>query len=258
LRTIAHQLLERNNDYRELFTTRETFLTPSLAALYRVPLPRSQEMGGATPWVPYTFSENDSHLGLLTHASFLALHSHPGKTSPTLRGKALRENILCQRVPPPPGDVDFTLLDADPKLKTVRERLIAHSTSPACAGCHKITDPMGLALETFNSVGEARTTENGVPIDVTGDLSGKSFDGIVQLAHLIRDEPATTSCLINRVFSYGTARPAAAYERTWLNRMQTEMRKSGVKWRDVVRQIAENPDFYTIPVTETQKADAAN
>jgi len=262
LRTLVDQLLERGNDYRELFTTRETFLTPALAALYGVPLPRSQELGGATPWVPYTFPENDKHVGILTHASFLALHSHPGKSSPTLRGKALRENILCQRVPPPPGNVDFTLLEDsnDPNLKTVRQRLTAHSTSPACAGCHKITDPIGLALETFDSIGEVRSVENGMPIDVTGNLSGKDFDGIVQLASLIREEPGITSCLINRVFSYGTARGPNAAERKWLGEMQTNLRKTGVKWREVVRGIAANPDFYTLPVAtpESQKAEVQN
>lgn len=258
LRTLVDQLLEKDRDYRELFTTRETFLTPALAALYGVPLPRSQEMGGATPWIPYRFADADTHIGILTHASFLALHSHPGKTSPTLRGKALRENILCQKVPPPPGNVDFTLVQDsnNPKLKTVRERLTAHSGEAMCAGCHKITDPIGLTLENFDSVGEPRTTENGVAIDVTGNLSGKSFNGIVELAQILRDEPAATSCLINRAFSYGTARVPSAEERAWLASVQTELRKDGVKWRELMRRIAQNPDFYTIPVSEMQKAEA--
>lgn len=260
LRTLVDQLLERNKDYRELFTTRETFLTPALAALYGVPLPRSQEMGGSTPWVPYTFSANDNHVGLLTHASFLALHSHPGKSSPTLRGKALRENVLCQRVPPPPGNVDFTLINDvhNPSLKTVRQRLTAHSTSPACAGCHKITDPIGLSFEKFDSVGEFRTSENGMPIDVTGDLTGKKFDGVTQLATIIKDDPALTSCLINRVFSYGTARAPGAEERKWLGEIQNELRPKGVLWREVVRRVATNPDFYTVPAAaaaEPQKAE---
>ena len=78
LLTIAHHLLDKNADYRDLFVTRDTFLTPALAALYGVPLPRSQELGGAVPWVPYRFPEGDPHVGLLTQVSFLSLHSHPG------------------------------------------------------------------------------------------------------------------------------------------------------------------------------------
>ena len=85
-------------------------------------------------------------MGLLTQVSFLALHSHPGTTSPTLRGKAVRENLLCQRVPPPPGDVDFSIVQdtTDPAFRTVRQRLTAHRTNPTCAGCHRVTDPIGL------------------------------------------------------------------------------------------------------------------
>ncbi len=258
LRTLVDQLLERNGDYRDLFTTRETFLTPSLAALYGVPLPRSQEMGGATPWVAYKFPENDNHVGILTHASFLALHSHPGKTSPTVRGKALRENILCQKVPAPPGNVDFTLIQDihNPNLKTVRQRLLAHSTSPACAGCHKITDPIGLSFEHFDSVAEYRPNENGADIDVTGSLNGKDFDGVTQLAGLLRNEPAVTSCLVNRVFSYGTARVPTTDERKWLTSMQTDLTKKGVKWREVVRGIATNPDFYTVTTAAPEQKSA--
>ena len=258
LRTIVDQLLVKNKDYRDLFVTRETFLTPSLAALYGVPLPRVPEMGGATIWVPYQFPQGDLHAGILTHASFVALHSHPGKTSPTVRGKALRENILCQKVPPPPGNVDFTLVQDtnNPNYKTVRDRLTAHRKEGMCAGCHKITDPIGLALENFNSAGETRTTENGAPIDTSGELNGKAFDGVLQVTKLIRDDPATTSCLVNRAFSYGTARPPADNEKAWLASLQTELKKDGVKWRDLMRRLAKSPDFYTIPVVETQKADA--
>src|SRR5690606_16587955 len=101
LRTIVDQLLRKNQPYGELFVTRETFLTPSLAALYGVALPRSQELGGAIPWVPYEFPEHDPRVGILSQVSFLSLNSHPGTSSPTLRGKALREKLLCQKVPPP-------------------------------------------------------------------------------------------------------------------------------------------------------------
>ena len=110
LRTIVDQLLDKNQAYGDLFTTKETWLTPSLAALYGVPLPRSQELGGAVPWVPYTFAENDPHVGILSQVSFLSLNSHPGRSSPTLRGKAVREKLLCQKVPPPPGNVDFSIV----------------------------------------------------------------------------------------------------------------------------------------------------
>jgi hypothetical protein len=251
LRTIVDLLLHKNGDYRDLFTTRDTFLTPALAALYGVPLARSQELGGAVPWVPYHFSESEPYIGILTEVSFLSLHSHEGRTSPTRRGKALREIFLCQKVPPPPGNVDFSLVQntSDPRYKTVRQRLTAHRNEPMCAGCHKIMDPIGLSFENFDTAGEYRTTENGAPIDVSGELGGKSFDGVRQLAQLLHDDPATTSCLLDRAYSYGTERKPTAQEQTWLLHLQAELTRDGVRWRDLMRRITLNPDFYRIPMS---------
>ena len=97
-------------------------------------------------WEPYEFAASDHQAGILTQASFVALHSHPGRSSPTLRGKALRELVLCQKVPDPPGNVNFTIVQdtANPNYKTVRQRLGAHATEAMCAGCHKIHRPHGL------------------------------------------------------------------------------------------------------------------
>jgi hypothetical protein len=259
LRTIVDLLLHRNGDYRDLFTTRDTFLTPALAALYGVPLARSQELGGAVPWVRYHFSADDPYLGILTQISFLSLHSHPGRSSPTRRGKALREIFLCQKVPPPPGNVDFSLVQntSDPRYKTVRQRLTAHRNEPMCAGCHKIMDPIGLAFEDFDTASEYRTRENGAPIDVSGDLSGKSFDGVKQLAQILHDDPATTACLLNRVYSYGTERKPTALEQAWLTQLQSQLSREGVRWHDLMRRITLNPYFYALPASSASLSASA-
>jgi hypothetical protein len=259
LRTIVDQLLNKNSEYRDLFVTRETFLTPSLAALYGVPLYRSQELGGAVPWVAYRFEDSDPHVGILSHVSFLALNSHPARTSPTLRGKALREIFLCQKVPAPPGNVNFNLVQdtSNPKFKTVRQRLTAHSTEAMCAGCHKITDPMGLSLEHFSTVAGFRTQENSTDIDASGALNGKKFDGLQQLAQVLREEPATTGCLLNRAFSYGVARHPTAEERKWLNELQADLAKEGVRWTSLVRRLALSPQFFAVPPATPEKQPEA-
>lgn len=259
LRTIADQLLNKSADYRDLFVTRETFLTPELAAVYGVPLPRSQELGGAVPWVPYRFADDAPYLGLLTQISFLSLHSHPGRTSPTRRGKALREIFLCQKVPPPPGNVDFSLVQNtnDPRYRTVRQRLTVHRHEPMCAGCHKIVDPIGLSFENFDTAGEYRTSENGAPIDASGELNGHRFDGVAQLARLLRDEPATTSCLLNRLYAYGTARPPMAQEQSWLAAQQVDLARAGVRWRELMRRITLHEDFYRNPSPKSEQLKAA-
>ncbi|MGI9262277.1 MAG: DUF1592 domain-containing protein, partial [Woeseiaceae bacterium] len=126
LRTVIDHLLNKEADYRDLFTTRDTFMSMSLGAVYGTP--------ASAGWVPFTFPENDSRQGLLTQVSFLAAHSHPVRSSPTLRGKALRELFLCQKVPPPPPNVDFSALEDAGDVPTARERLNVHNTNPSCAG----------------------------------------------------------------------------------------------------------------------------
>src|SRR5690606_6352851 len=176
LRTIMDVVLHRDEDFREGFTTRRTFLTPELASVYRVPLFSEVPNGAPEGWHEYEFEADDPRGGILTQVAFTALHSPAGRSSPTLRGKALREVVLCQKVPAPPGDIDFTQVEdlASAGGSTAPERLTARSSVPSCAGCHKGMDPVGLAMEPFAGLGELRLTDNGAPIDPSGDLAGTS------------------------------------------------------------------------------------
>ena len=149
----------------------------ALASLYRVPL---EEQAGLDGWVRYTFAEDDPRGGILTLAGFLMLDpTHEGRSSPTIRGKSVREFFLCQKVPLPPPNVDFSAVQNTGDLvhKTARERLSIHQENPACAGCHKITDPIGLSMENYDAIGAFRTHENGAPIDASGVFEGKRICG---------------------------------------------------------------------------------
>lgn len=258
LLTIVDHLLVKNRVYGDLFVTRDTFLTPALAAVYGVPLPRSQELGGAVPWVPYQFSEDDMRLGILTHASFLSLNSHPGTTSVTLRGKALREKLLCQKVPPPPGNIDFSLVTNvhNENLRTARKRLTAHNAEAMCAGCHKITDPIGFSMENFDTASAFRTKEMGEVIDPSGNLDGKPFQNFKGLAELLRVSPAANSCVVNRAYSFGTQRRPEKQERDWIAQTYAGFAKDGgVRWRDLLRKIATNPNFYVTRIAAPRPAN---
>ncbi len=248
-------MLYKNGDYRNLFITRDTFLTPALAVIYGVQLPQTREIGEAVRWVAYRYADADPYMGILGHISFLARHSREGETSPTRRGKAVREIFLCGRVPPPPGNLDFDLIQNsnDPRYKTMRGRLAAHLGEPVCAGCHKLTDPVGLALEGFDTSGTLRIAENGAPIDASGELNGKTFAGFKQLAQIMSDDPAITACLISRVYAYGTEREPTARERVWLGKLHSQLSKDGIRWLDLMRRIALDPDFYTMPVSSAQR-----
>ncbi len=258
LKTIVDHVLTRKGDYRDLFTTRHTFLTPVLGSLYRIPVAPQEEMDSPDlGWQPYEFQDGDPRAGLLAQASFVALHSHPGQSSPTLRGRALREVLLCQKVPDPPADVDFTVVQdtSNPLYKTVRGRLTAHRTAPACASCHRLMDPLGLALETFDSSGAYRTTENGVPIDTTGELNGVKFTDAASLAKAIHDSPAAASCVVNRLYSYGTGRLPVKGEADLIKYLQQGFADGGYRIPDLLRLIVTTDAFFRVapPQRSTQK-----
>ncbi len=250
LRTIVDHLIIRQGDYRDLFTTPRTFLTRSLAALYNVPLVELADNGQPDRWIPFTYPEDDPRAGILSQASFVALHSPSGRSSPTLRGKALRENILCQRVPPPPGDVQFNIVQdtSNPLYKTARQRLTAHSTSPACAGCHKITDPIGLSLENFDSSGAWRINENGAEIDTNAELNGVKFNGAAGLAKVIRNDAALTGCVTRRVYAFGVgAQPPRNDE--W-KAIEKKFADSKYNFPGLMRQVALSSMFFALPSTQ--------
>jgi Protein of unknown function (DUF1592)/Protein of unknown function (DUF1588)/Protein of unknown function (DUF1595)/Protein of unknown function (DUF1585) len=248
LRTITDHLLARNGDYRDLFTTRRTFLTPLLGSIYGVPMVKTTPYGAAVDWIPYEYPEGDPRAGLLAQISFVALHSHPGRTSPTLRGKALREVILGQMVPAPPANVDFKVVQdtGNPQFRTARERLTAHRTDPACAGCHKIMDPIGLSLENFDSSGGFRQAENGVPIDATGELDGIVFHDPAGLGRAVRDNPAATANLVNRLYSYAWGRTPERGEIAWVRYVWTDFVASGGKLPQLMRKIAMSEETYRL------------
>ncbi len=253
LRTIIDHVVVRNADYRDLFTTRRTFLTPQLAALYQVtvnPNPANDFANGVpAQWVPYEYPEGDPRVGLFTQAGFAALHSHPGRSSPTLRGKAIRELFLCQKVPPPPPNVDFAVVQDtnNPVHRTARDRVQAHLGSPVCAGCHKITDPIGLALENFDSDGAFRTKENQVDIDTSGELNGVRFADAAGLAQAIHDSPALTSCVVSRLYSFAVGKAADAKETGTLRQFQASFAERGYRLPELMRSIALSEAFQRAP-----------
>ncbi len=246
LRVIVDQLIKKDGDYRDLFTTRTTFLSPSLAAVYRLQT--------APGWVEVNFPEGSQRAGLLSQVSFLALHAHPARSSPTRRGKAVREQLLCQKVPEPPANVDFSIVE-DPKAiyHTARERVTAHLSNPVCAGCHKITDPIGLALENFDGAGQYRDTEKGAVIDASGTLDGKPFKDAAGLGQALHDSPALASCLVRRAFSYGVGSPDTGGRDELMAYYNKAFSAQGYKFKGLLRNIALSDAFFTVAEKTAEK-----
>jgi len=249
LRTIVDHVVNRRGDYRDLFTTPDTFLTMDLAALYAVPVVDTTDNGQPQRWIKYKYSEGDARSGLLSQISFTSLWSPAGRTSPTARGKALRELIFCQTVPAPPANVDFSKVEtASGDLRTARQRLTAHATEAMCTGCHKITDPLGLALENFDSAGQHRLQENGAEIDTKGELNGVKFDGAYGLAQTVRNDPALTNCVAQRAFEFETGYSPQRNDPQW-KQIQKSFADSKYDVIELMRQIALSDLSYGPPPT---------
>jgi hypothetical protein len=181
-----------------LFTAPYTIATPRTAAIYGVTLVDES---------PVRLELDPSErAGLLTQPSLLALSSAEEHTSPVLRGKLVRERLLCQDMPSPPPGVEDAFPEVDPTLP-VRERFAQHESDPACAGCHVLMDPLGFAFEQYDAIGRYRTTSHGRPIDASGEISGTehsdtTFDGVVDLARVFGTSEDVRRCVGTQAYRF--------------------------------------------------------
>jgi uncharacterized protein DUF1592/uncharacterized protein DUF1588/uncharacterized protein DUF1595/uncharacterized protein DUF1585/uncharacterized protein DUF1587 len=256
LRTITDHLVAKNGDYRDLFTTQTTFLTRALGRVYKLPV------ATRNGWERTELPADSGHSGILTQVSFVALNSHPGRSSPTLRGRAIREIFMCQKVPDPPPDVDFSAVDLtakNPDKPTARVRLEAHRSQPACAGCHSLMDPIGLTLENFDGVGAFRSNENGAPIDTSGSLDGHEFKGAQGLGQTLHDNPLTSYCLVDKMYRYAVGRSTVDAEQSYTVDLSKTFAANGYRVPDLMRTIALGQAFYSVsaPAAPEKKAVVA-
>lgn len=236
LRTMVDLLVDKKRDYRDIFSSNETFINRYLASVYKVPFASSNE------WTPYTFPASSERAGILTQVSFLSLFAHPAGSSPTRRGVKVHEIFMCEPTPDPPADVDFSKV-RDSKSGTVRGRLLDHMENTGCTACHRRSDPPGLALEHFDGLGQLRLTENGAPIDVSADLDGKKIAGAAGLAQYLRDDPKIPACLVRNVYSYGTGHKTDERDEDYLADETTAFAAAGYRLPDLMIQIASSPEF---------------
>jgi hypothetical protein len=253
LRMLMNELLVKNSPYLDVFTTRTTYVNRALASIYQVPFL------GADAWTQYTFAPDSDRSGLLTDFSFLGVFSHPGRSSPTKRGAALREVFLCEPTAQPPANVDFSIVNdtKNPSLKTVRARLLAHGEDETCAGCHNRTDPLGLSLERFDSLAQHRTSENGDLIDVSAQLDGKKFDGTQGLGALLRANPKVPACLVRDVYAYGIGHAPATEDKPYLQAQTEAFVADNYRLKALLRRVVVSAAFYVPAAPDAQEAPPA-
>jgi len=167
----------------------------------------------------------DKRYGFMGLAGFLALSSMDRRTSPTLRGKWVLGNLLCQEPPPPPKDVPkLEVGGKDLDNGNIRQILEEHRVRPDCAGCHALFDPFGLALEKYDAIGQYRETYGDKsPInDTTTSLAGAPFTGLDGAADVVTNDPAFKSCLTHKLFVYGLGRSPVGDDAAWIKQLEQQ------------------------------------
>jgi hypothetical protein len=233
-------VFDRNASALDLLTTRSTFATKELAALYGLPTTGLSSTSLTAVMLP----SDGLRAGLLTTPGFLSLFANQEEGSPTQRGKFIREVLLCQNIPLPPPDVSTVLPDPPAgSTYTKRQRLTMHESVASCAACHKFMDPLGLPLENFDAIGKYRATDQGQPIDVSGDLDGIKFSGPVELGLALAARPEVADCLVRNLYRYGTGHVETASERPVLDALKSTFRSGGHRVRDLMRDIVASDGF---------------
>ena len=188
-------------------TADHTFVNERLARHYGIP-----NVYGAQ-FRRVTLAE-DARKGLLGKGAVLLVTSHADRTSPVVRGKWILDNLLG--APPPPAPAVVPPLDDSPAAATLtmRQRMEKHRENPVCASCHKVMDPIGLALENFDAIGRWRDLDGESPIDASGVLTdGTKVSGAVDLRQALLQRPEVlVGTMTEKLMTYALGRGLEAYD----------------------------------------------
>jgi hypothetical protein len=261
---ISH-LVWNDRNFMEIYTSDYGFANADLAAIYGVSAPLKD-------FEPVKFPVESERAGLLGQALFLSLTAKPDDTSPTGRGLFVREQFLCQEVPPPLPGVDTNLPPAsEAKPLSNRGRMSEHATSPVCASCHSLIDPIGFGLEKFDPIGARREVlklqfgggrrgggnRQGpppkvveVPLDTTGVLAGvpdSKFSSPRELGAVLAKTPQCQECVVKQYFRFTSGRMETLAEHALIRRVTEEFRKSGFKFREMMIALVREREFPSGP-----------
>ena len=197
-------IVREDRSVLDLITADYSFVNERLAIHYNIPNITGNAFQRVT-LPPY-------RRGLLGQGSILTLTSVADRTSPVQRGKWVMEVLLASPPPPPPPNVpaldDSVKANEGGKLLSTRERMEQHRANPSCTSCHRVIDPLGLALENFDVTGAWRIKDNEVPVDVVGDLyDGMKMDGPAGLrAALIKHQDMFLTGFTESLMTYALGR----------------------------------------------------
>ena len=231
--------LREDSSILDLLTSDETYLNEQLARHYGI----RGVYGSHFRRVKLT---DENRFGLLGKASVLAVTSYTTRTSPTIRGKYLLENILGAPPPPPLPNVP-ALESSNPqgKPKAVREMLEAHRSNTICAGCHARMDPLGLSLENFDAIGQWRSADAGTPIDASGVLmDGTNVNGPAELRKALAAQKEQFARAVTEKFlTYALGRGLEYYDAPAVRAIRKTAAADGYRWSSLIQATVKSAPF---------------
>jgi mono/diheme cytochrome c family protein len=236
-------VLRENRPLTELIDSDYTFLNERLANHYGVPGIQGNDLQKVV------LPPDSPRGGILTHGTMLAVTSNPTRTSPVKRGLFILDNILGTPPPPAPPNVpaleDSNGRDRGPET-TLRANLEKHRADPKCASCHNRMDPLGLAFENFNAMGQWREIDRGQPIDAAGQLvSGESFAGARELKKILvaNHRDAFYRCFIEKLLMYSLGRGLDHRDETTIDSLLSVLHQTGGRPQALLQALVTSDAF---------------
>jgi hypothetical protein len=238
-------IVHEDRSVLDLLTADYTYVNERLAKHYGIPNIYGPHFRRVTLPV-----ELDMRRGLLGKGALMTVTSAAARTSPVTRGKWFLQTFLGVSPPDPPPNVPAIKEKAadttgNAKAPTMRQTMDAHRANPACATCHKIFEPMGLALENFDAVGAWRTQDEGSPIDATGVLvDGTRVDGVASLRGvLVRYSDQFVRVVTEKLLTYALGRGVEYQDMPIVRSIVHDSAASTYRFSSLVLGIVKSPAF---------------
>jgi mono/diheme cytochrome c family protein len=232
-------IVREDRSVLDLLTGDYTFVNERLAKHYGIPYVYGSHFRRVT-------LTDDARRGLLGKGALLMVTSRADRTAPVLRGKWILENVFGTPPPPPVPNAGTLPTSSEAAPRTLRERMEMHRASPTCAGCHKVMDPLGFALENFDAIGTWRIRESGrLPIDASGQLAdGTSVDGVVALRHaLVARSDIFARTLTEKLMTYALGRGLQHYDMPVVRDIVRKAEKQHYRFSAVIMGIVTSTPF---------------
>ncbi len=184
--------------------------------------------------------------GILAHASVLTVNANPTRTSPVKRGRWVLDTLLgMPTLPPPEGVEGLQAIEGVAPSGSIRRQMERHRLDPACASCHSRMDPIGFGLENFDAIGAWRTTDDGQPIDASGQLpGGQPFSGFAELRVALKSRSESfRRCLAEKMLIYALGRGLRPFDRCFVDEIVRQTRRDGDRFSSLVLAIVTSPPF---------------